>query len=68
MPIHVLETAATSPQLFQSFFLPITDIWTKCGIPHCHTFKLLSHRGRLGGGSLRQKLPLDGATGLLSKI
>ena len=41
---------------------------TKCVIPHRHTFGLLSHHGRLGGGGLRRKLPLDGATDLLSKI
>ena len=41
---------------------------TKCVIPHCHTFGLLSHHGRLGGGGLRRKSPLDGATDLLSKI
>ena len=41
--------------------------YTKCVIPHRHTFGLLSHHGRLSGG-LRRKLPLDGATDLLSKI
>ena len=40
---------------------------TKCVIPHRHTFGLLSHHGRLGGGGLRRKSPLDGATDLLSK-
>ena len=41
--------------------------YTKCVIPHHHKFGLLSHHGHLGGG-LRQKLQLDGATDLLSKI
>ena len=41
---------------------------TKCVIPHCHTLRLLSHHGRLGGGGLRRKSPLNGATDLLSKI
>ena len=41
---------------------------TKCFIPHRYTFGLLSHHGRLGGGGLRRKPPLDGATDLLSKI
>ena len=41
---------------------------TKCVIPHCHTFGLLSHHGRLGGGGLRRKSPLYGAADLLSKI
>ena len=40
---------------------------TKCVIPDRHTFGLLSHLGRLGGGGLRRKSPLDGATDLLSK-
>ena len=40
----------------------------KCVIPHRHTFGLLSHHGRLGAGGFRRKLPLDGATELLSKI
>ena len=41
---------------------------TKCVIPHRHTFGLLSNPGRLGGGSLWRKSPLDGATDLLSKV
>ena len=41
---------------------------TKCVIPHCHTFGYLSNHGRLGGGGLRRKSPLDGATDFLSKI
>ena len=41
---------------------------TKCVIPHFHTFGLLSQNGRLGGGGLRRKSPLDGATDLLSEI
>ena len=41
---------------------------TKCVIPDRHTFGLLSHLGRLGGGGLRRKSPLDGATDILSKI
>ena len=41
---------------------------TKCVIPHRHTFGLLSIQGRLGGGCLRRKSQLDGATDLLSKI
>ena len=41
---------------------------TKWVIPHCHTFGFLSHHGRLGGGCLQRKSPLDGATDLLSKI
>ena len=40
----------------------------KCVIQHCHTFGLWSHHVRLGAGGFRQKLPLDGATELLSKI
>ena len=40
----------------------------KCGIPHCHTFGLLSHHGSLGGGGRRRKLLLDGALEFLSKI
>ena len=40
----------------------------KCVIPHGHIFWLLSHHGRLGAGGLQRKLPLDGATDLLSKI
>ena len=27
---------------------------TKCVFPHCHTFGLLSHHGRLGAGGLRR--------------
>ena len=41
---------------------------TKCVIQHRHTFGLLSHHGRLGGGGLRRKSLPDGATDLLSKI
>ena len=41
---------------------------TKCVIPHCHTFGLLSHHGCLGAGGFRRNSPLDGATDLLSKI
>ena len=40
----------------------------KCVIPHRHTFGLWSHHGRLGGGGLRRKSPIDGATELLLKI
>ena len=41
---------------------------TKCVIPHRHSFGLLSHHVRLGARGFRRKLPLDGATDLLSKI
>ena len=34
--------------------ITVTD-HTKCAIPPCHTFGLLSHHGRLGSGGLRQK-------------
>ena len=66
----LLPTAV--PVVCLSYCRPHYDITvsdhTKCVIPHRHTFVLLSHHGRLGGGGLQCKSPLDGATDLLSKI
>ena len=42
--------------------------YTKCVIPHLHTFGLCSHHGRLDAGGFRRKSTLNGATELLSKI